>query len=161
MKLIKTFRIVIGVLLLISTVTIFALIFLEPEALYIFFDFSFDYTAENLGEAILVAIAGAIAEFMFIIAMFIVAIFNAIVYTTVGVLTITLKRTKTMPIIATVLSSLALFLEIRVLIILTLGGFTSIIFTVRIISDIIIIAFSITSFILILKFKVKEETPRV
>ena len=159
MNLIKTFRIVIGVLLLISTITIFALIFLEIEALVIFFDFSFDYTAENLGEAIAGAIAGMIAQFMFMIAMFIVAIFNAIVYTTVGVLTISLKRNKVMPIIVVALSSLVLFLEIRVLIILTLGGYTSTIFMLRIISDIIIIALSVTSFILILKFK--EETPRV
>ncbi len=159
MKLIKAFRIVIGVLLLISTLTIFALIFLEPDALALFFDFSFDYNAENIGEAIAGAIAGMMAGLMFMLAMGIVAIFNAIVYTTVGVLTITLKRNKVMPIIVAVLSSLVLFLEIRVLIILTLGGLTSIIFTLRIISDIIIIALSITSFILILKFK--EEPPRV
>jgi len=159
MKLIKSFRIVIGVLLLISTVTIFALIFLEPDALALFFDFSFDYTAENIGEAIAVAIAGMMAGLLFMLAMGIVAIFNAVVYTTVGVLTITLKRNKVMPIIVAVLSSLVLFLEIRVLIILTLGGLTSMIFTIRIISDIIIIALSITSFILILKFK--EEPPRV
>ena len=159
MKLIKTFRIVIGVLLLISTVTIFALIFLEIESLVVFFDFSFDYTAENLGEAIAIAIAGMMAGFMFMLAMFIVAIFNAIVYTTVGVLTITLKRNKVMPIIIVVLSSFILFLEIRVLIILSLAGLTSIIFPLRVISDIIIIALSITSFVLILK--AKEETPRV
>ena len=159
MSVIKAFRIVIGVLLLVSTITIFALIFLEPETLAVFFDFSIDYTAENLGEAILGAIGGLLAGFFFLIAMFIVAIFNAAVYTTVGVLTITLKRTKTMPIIATILSSLALFLEIRALILLTIAGLTSIILPLRLISDIIIIAFSISSFILILK--VKEETPRV
>jgi len=159
MNLIKTFRIVIGVLLLISTITIFALIFLEPEALVVFFDFSFEYTAENIGEAIAGVIAGIIAGFIYLIVMFIVAIFNAAIYTTLGVLTITLKRNKAMPIIVAVLSSLVLILEIRVLILLSIGGFTSIIFSLRIISDIIIIALSITSFILILK--IKEEPPRV
>ena len=159
MNMIKTFRIVIGVLLLISTTTFFALIFLEPEALYVFLDLSFNYTAENIGQAIAGAIAGIIAGFIFFIVMIFVAIFNAVVYTTLGVLTITLKRNKVIPIIIAVLSSLVLILEIRVLILLSLGGFTSIIFTLRLISDIIIIALSITSFILILK--VKEETPRV
>jgi len=159
MNMIKTFRIVIGVLLLVSTVTIFVLIFLEPEALAVLFNFSIDITAENLGQIIVGLVVGTLAVFMFLIAMFIVAIFNAIVYTTIGVLTITLKRTKTMPIITAILSSLALFLEIRALIFLTLGGFTSIILPLRVVSDIIIIAFSISSFILILK--VKEETPRV
>jgi hypothetical protein len=158
MNLIKTFRIIIGVLLLISTITIFALIFLEIESLVIFFDFSIDYTAENLGEAIVGAIAGMMAGLMFMLAMLIVAIFNAIVYTTVGVLTITLKRNKVMPIIIVVLTSFVLFLEIRVLIILSLVEMTSIIFPLRIISDIIIIALSITSFVLILK--AKEKTPR-
>ena len=159
MNMIKTFRIVIGVLLLISTTTFFALIFLEPEALVVFFDFSIGYSPENIGEAIAGIIGGIIAGFIYLIGLFIVAIFNAVVYTTVGVLTITLKRNKVMPIIVAVLSSLVLILEIRVLILLSIGGFTSIIFTLRIISDIIIIALSITSFILILKNK--EMTPRV
>jgi len=156
---IKTFRIVIGVLLLLSTTTIFALLFMEIEALAVLLNFSVDITAENLSEAIVGAIGGLLAGFMFFIAMFIVAIFNAILYTTIGVLTITLKRTKTMLIIAAILSSVTLFLEIRALIFLTLGGYTSIVLPLRLISDIIIIAFSITSFILILKFT--EETPRV
>ena len=156
---IKTFRIVIGVLLLISTVTIFALIFMEPESLAVLFNFSIDITAENIGEAIVGVIGGLLAGFMFLIAMFFVAIINAALYTTIGVLTITLKRTKTMPIIVTILSSVVLFLEIRALVFITLGGFTSIILPLRLISDIIIIALSVASFILILK--AKEETPRV
>ncbi len=159
MNMIKTFRIVIGVLLLISTVTIFALIFMEPESLAVLFNFSFDINAENIGDVIVGIIGGLLAGLMFMIAMFFVAIINAALYTTVGVLTITLKRNKVMPIIVAVLSSLVLILEIRVLILLSIGGFTSIIFTLRIISDIIIIALSITSFILILK--IKEEPPRV
>jgi len=159
MNMIKTFRIVIGVLLLISTITIFALIFLEPEALAVLFNFSIDITAENLGQIIAGMAVGLVAAFMFLLIMFFVAIINAALYTTIGVLTITLKRTKTMPIIVAILSSFVLFLEIRALVFLTLGGYTSIILPLRLISDIIIIALSIASFILILK--IKEETPRV
>ena len=159
MNLIKTFRIVIGVLLLLSTGTIFALLFLEIESLVVLFNFTIDVSAENLGEAIVGLVGGLMAGLMFFFTMIIVAIINAALYTTIGVLTITLKRTKTMPIIVAILSSFVLFLEIRALVFLTLGGYTSIILPLRLISDIIIIALSIASFILILK--IKEETPRV
>ena len=71
MNVIKTFRIIVGVLLLINTVTIFALLFLEIESLVILFDFSFEYQAENLGEAIAGAVAGMMAALFFVIAMII------------------------------------------------------------------------------------------
>jgi len=158
MELIKPFRIVIGVLLLLSSLTIFALVFLEPEALAVALNFSIDITAENIGEAIAGAIGGLLAGFAFLIGMFIVGVFNFMLYTAIGSLTLALKRSKAMLIIAVIITSLALFLEIRAVMILTLGGFTSTIFMLRTISDIIIIAFSITSFILILK--TKEETLR-
>jgi len=159
MELIRPFRIVIGVLLLISSITIIALIFLEPEALTVFFNFSLDITAENIGEAIAGVIAGILAGFAFLIGMFIIGIFNFMFYTVIGSLTLALKRSKTMLIIVVIVSSLALFLEIRALIFLTLGGFTSIIFTLRTISDIIIIAFSI--YMLVQIFKTTEKPPRV
>ena len=159
MEMFKTFKIVVGVLLLLSSITIFALIFLEPEALAVALNFSIDITAENIGEAIVGVISGILAGLMFLIVMFIVGIFNFIFYVVIGSLTLALKRSKTMLIIAVIISSLALFLEGRALIILTLGGFTSIIFTLRTISDIIIIAFSIYLFLQI--HKSIEETPRV
>jgi hypothetical protein len=157
MNLIKTFRIIIGVLLLVSTTTIFFLLFLEIESLAVIFNFSIDTSAENLGEAILVMVGGLLAGLMFFIAMIFVGIINAIIYTVTGVLTITLKRKKTTLIIAAILSGFVLFLEVRALIILTLGGFTSIVLPVRIISDSVIIGLSIVSFILILK---EDKTPR-
>ena len=159
MEMFKTFKIVIGVLLLLSSFTIFALLFLEPEGLAIFFNFSIDISADNLGEAIADVIGGLMAGLMFFIGMFIVGIFNFIFYIVIGSLTLALKRSKTMLIIAVILSSLALFLEIRALTLLISGGFTSIIFTLRTISDIIIIVFSIYLFIQINKST--EETPRV
>ncbi len=158
MNLIKTFRIIIGVLLLLSTVTIFALLFLEIESLAVMINFGIDISAGNIGEAIVGAIAGLMAGLIFFLAMFILAIFNAIIYTVVGVLTITLKRTKTMPIIAAIISSLALFIGLRAFILLYLGGLTSIVLPIRSISDIIIIALSIASFILIIKDT--DKTPR-
>ena len=159
MEMFKTFKIVIGVLLLLSSFTIFALLFLEPEGLAIFLNFSIDISADNLGEAIAGVIGGLMAGLMFLIGMFIVGIFNFIFYIVIGSLTIALKRSKTMLIIAVIISSLALFLEIRALTLLISGGFTSIIFTLRTISDIIIIVFSIYLFIQINKST--EETPRV
>ncbi|MFX1449096.1 MAG: hypothetical protein ACFFCG_13365 [Promethearchaeota archaeon] len=157
MNVIKTFRIIVGVLLLVSTVTIFALLFLEIESLAVLFNFGFDISAGNLAEAIVGMVAGLMTGLMFFIAMIIVGIFNAIIYTVFGVLTITLKRTKTMPIIISVISAFTLFIGIRALIILTLGGFTSIILPLRIATDIIIITLSIISLILIFR---DEKIPR-
>ena len=159
MEMFKTFKIVIRVLLLLSSFTIFALLFLEPEGLAIFLNFSIDISADNLGEAIAGVIGGLMAGLMFFIGMFIVGIFNFIFYIVIGSLTLALKRSKTMLIIAVIISSLSLFLEIRALTLLISGGFTSIIFTLRTISDIIIIVFSIYLFIQIKKST--EETPRV
>lgn len=151
MNLIKTFRIIIGILLLVSTTTIFFLLFLEIESLAVIFNFSIDTSAENLGEAILVMVGGLIAGLMFFIAMIFVGIINAIIYTVTGVLTITLKRKKTTLIIAAVLSGFVLFLEVRALILLTLGGLPTLVIPIRVVSDSIIIGLSIVSFILILK----------
>jgi len=159
MEMFKTFKIVIGVLLLLSSFTILALLFLEPEGLAIFLNFSFDISADNLGEAIAGVIGGIMAGLMFFIGMIIVGIFNFIFYIVIGSLTLALKRSKTMLIIAVIISSLALFLEIRAITLLISGGFTSIIFTLRTISDIIIIVFSVYLFIQIIKST--EETPRV
>ena len=151
MNLIKTFRIIIGILLLVSTTTIFFLLFLEIESLAVIFNFSIDTSAENLGEAILVMVGGLLAGLMFFIAMIFVGIINAIIYTVTGVLTITLKRKKTTLIIAAVLSGFVLFLEVRALILLTLGGLPTLVIPIRVVSDSIIIGLSIVSFILILK----------
>ncbi|MHA1191715.1 MAG: hypothetical protein ACTSP9_05400 [Promethearchaeota archaeon] len=143
MKLFKSFKIVIGVLLILSSITLFTLIFLEPEALAVMFDFSLDITASNLGEAIAGAVAGLVAGLIFLIAMFILGIFNFIVYLVVGILTLALKKHKVIMIIVLTLSSFALFLEIRALIFLSLGGFPSTILLIRSISDAIIVSFSI------------------
>jgi len=159
METFKTFKIVIGVLLLLSSFTIFALLFLEPEGLAIFLNFSIDISADNLGEAIAGVIGGLMAGLLFFIAMFILGIFNFIFYILIGSLTLAIKRSKTMLIIAVIISSFSLFLEIRALTLLISGGFISIIFTLRTISDIIIIVFSIYLFIQINKSI--EETPRV
>ena len=157
MNIIKTFRIIVGVLLLVSTITIFAMLFLEIESLAVFFNFGINISAGNLAEVIAGMVAGLMAGLMFFISMIIVGIFNAIMYTVLGVLTITLKRTKTMPIIITVISAFVLFIEIRALIILTIGGFTSIILPLHIVSDIIIIALSVSSLFLIFR---EEKIPQ-
>ncbi|MFX0076023.1 MAG: hypothetical protein ACFE96_11310, partial [Candidatus Hermodarchaeota archaeon] len=48
----NTFRITVGVLLLINTATIFLLMLLEIESLVVLFNFDIDISASNLGEAI-------------------------------------------------------------------------------------------------------------
>ena len=96
-------------------------------------------------------VGGIVAGFMFFFGMIFVGILNAILYTTFGVLTLSLKRTIAMPIIVSILSAFALFLEARALMILTIGGLTSRVLPIRVVSDIIIIALSIVSIILIFK----------
>jgi len=158
MNVIKTFRIIVGVLLLINTVTIFALLFLEIESLVILFDFSFEYQAENLGEAIAGAVAGMMAALFFVIAMIIVGIINAIIYATFGVLTLTLKRNKAIPIIVAIFTGLALYIGIRAFLILTIGEYPTIILPLRVVSDFVVIGLSITNFFLIIK---SEKIPRL
>ena len=158
MDLSKTFRIVTGVLLLLSSMTIFALLFLEPESLAVILNFSIDISASNLGEAIAGAIAGIFAGFAFLIGMFIVGAFIFIFYLIIGTLRLALKRSKTISIFVIILTSFALFLEVRALILLTLGGFPSIILTLSVIGDSIIIAFSV--YLLIQIFRSPEIDPR-
>ena len=148
---IGTFRIIVGVLLLISTATIFALLFLETDSLVILFDFSFDYQAENIGEAIAAAVAGMMAGLMFFFGMILVGIINIAIYITFGVLTLTLKRAKAMPIIVAIFTGFALFIGARAFMILTLGGYSSIILPLRIVIDVVIIAMSVTNLFLIIK----------
>ncbi|MBY9011573.1 MAG: hypothetical protein KGD70_04285 [Candidatus Lokiarchaeota archaeon] len=144
----KTFRIIVGVLLLINTVTIFALLFIEIESLAVLFDFGIDIQAENLGEAIAGLAASIAAGIVFFIAMVMVGIINILIYTVIGVLTLVLKRTKAMPIIVLIITALGLYIGVRALIILSLGGYPSIILPLRVTSDIAVIALSVTSLIL-------------
>ena len=112
MNLIKTFRIIIGVLLLLSTLTIFALLFLEIDSLAVLFNFGIDVSAGNIGEAIAGAVAGLVAGLIFFFAMVFVAIFNVIIYAVLGALTLALKRKKAMPIIVSIFTALALVIGI-------------------------------------------------
>ena len=117
MKLFKTFKITIGVLLLLSSIIIISLIFLEPK------------TFKNI-----------FTGFKFLIAMCIVP--TIFLYGLIGVLTLAFKKSKTMIFIAALVSLIALLLEIFVLVSRTLGEFTIIILTLHLIMDIIIVAFS-------------------
>ena len=159
MELYKPFKIVIGILLLLSSVTIFALLFLDPDALVLLFSFSIDITAENIGEAIAGAMAALGAGIAFLFLIIIVGIFNFILYIVIGSLTLALKRSKTILIIAVIITSFALFLEIRVIIIEAMGGLTSMILILRLISDIAIIGLSVYS--LFQLFKRKEIVAQI
>ncbi|NVM17202.1 MAG: hypothetical protein HWN80_05755 [Candidatus Lokiarchaeota archaeon] len=158
MDLSKTFRIIVGVLLLLSSTTLLALLFLEPDSLAIIFNFSIDVTASNLGEAIAGAIAGIAAGFVFLIGMLILGTLNFIFYLIIGSIRLALKRSKTMSIFVIILTSFALLLETRTLILLTLGGFTSILLTLYVIGDVIIITFSL--YLLIHIFRTPEIDTR-
>ena len=117
MKLFKPFKITIGVLLLLSSIIIISLFFLEPKAL-----------------------TNIYTGFKFLIAMFIVP--TIFLYGLIGVLTLAFKKSKTMIFIAALVSLIALFLEIFILVSRTLGEFTIIILTLHLIMDIIIVDFS-------------------
>ncbi|MFX0012025.1 MAG: hypothetical protein ACFE9R_17045 [Candidatus Hermodarchaeota archaeon] len=158
MDLNKTSRIIVGVLLLINTVTIFALLFLEPDALAVIFNFGIDINASNLGEVIAGLALSIGAGIAFLIFMFLAAIFNAIIYTVFGALTLALKRTKAMPIIVSIFTALALFIGARALLILTLGGYPSLILPLRVVSDVLVIALSILSIVLTFR---EGRLPRV
>ena len=159
MDLYKPFKIVIGVLILLSSITIFALLFLEPDALVLLFNFTINITAENLSEVIAGMVAATVVALMFFVIMLILGIFYFIIYTVIGSLVLALKRNKTMLIIAAIISSFSLFLEVRTTILASIAGFTSIILVIRLISDCIIIGFSI--YLLVQLFKNKEITSRV
>jgi hypothetical protein len=159
MDLYKPFKIVIGVFLLLSSITIFALLFLEPDILALLFNFSINVTAENLSEVIAGMVTATVAALFFGILMFILGIFYFIFYVVIGSLVLALKRSKTILIIAAIISSFALFLEARTTILAAIAGFTSIILIICLISDCIIIGFSI--YLLVQLFKSKEITSRV
>jgi hypothetical protein len=154
----KTLRIIVGVLLLINTVTIFALLFLEVDSLVVMFNFDIDLSASNLGEAIANLAVGIAAAIFFLIAMIIVGIINVIIYTVFGALTLALKRSKTMPILVTIFSGLALFIGGRALFILMLAELPTIIMPLRVISDVVVIGMSITSIILTFR---ADKIPRI
>jgi hypothetical protein len=158
MNIIKTFRIIVGVLLLINTITIFAMLFLEPEPLAVVFNFSFDMEAENLGEAIVGIVGGLVAGIIFFIAMIIVGIINIAIYITFGVLTLSLKRAKAIPIIVTIFTGFALFLGARALYLVSIAEFQTIILPLRVVSDIIVIGLSIANLFLIIR---AEKVPRL
>ena len=158
MDLYKPFKIVIGVLILLSSITIFALLFLEPDALVLLFNFTINITAENLSEVIAGMVAATVVALMFFVIMLILGIFYFIVYVLIGSLVLALKRSKTMLIIAVIISSFALFLEARATILAAITGFTSIILIICLISDCIIIGFSI--YLLVQLFNPKEIASR-
>ena len=162
MRGLNTFRIIIGVLLLLSAATIFALLFLETESIAVLFNFGIDMSVENIGDVIAGIAVGIAAGLVFFFAMIFVGIINAIIYVVLGALTLALKRKKTTLIIVSIITALALFIGVRALIILTLGGYTSIILPLRITSDVIIIVLSIISVVLIAKSnilpRVEEKT---
>lgn len=163
MNLNKTSRIIVGVLLLINTVTIFALLFLNPDALAVIFNFGIDITAHNLGEVIAGIAIGIGAAIGFLIFIFLLAIINAIIYTVFGALTLALNRTKAMPIIVSIFTALALFIGARALLILNLAGLPgdfpgNLILPLRIVSDVVVIALSILSIVLTFR---EGRLPRV
>lgn len=144
---IKNLKIIVGLILLISSITVFAMLFFEPEALAVLINFSIDITASNLGEAIAGLAASIAAGFVFLIGMLILGGIYFIFYLIIAGLTISHKRSKTITIIVIIISGFSLFLEIRALIILTIGGYASAILTLHLIGDVLIVGLSIYSVI--------------
>jgi hypothetical protein len=114
-------------------------------ALAVLFNFGIDITTSNLGEIIAGLLVGFLKAVFFLMIMFLIGILYLIGYVTLGVLTLVLKRSRAMNIILIIVTVFFLVLEIRALIILILGGYGSIILTLRLIGDPIVLIISIYS----------------
>jgi hypothetical protein len=141
----ENLRIISGIILLASSSTLLLLLFFNPEALAVLFSFGIDITASNLGELIAGLVVGLIVGLLFLIFMSVIGIIYLIGYAVLGILTLVFKRSKVMNIILVIVTSFFLVLEIRALLILVLGGYSSIILTLRLIGDPIVLIISIYS----------------
>jgi hypothetical protein len=141
----ENLRIISGIIILVSSLTLLLLLFLNPVALAVLFNFGIDITASNLGEIIAGLLAGLLMTLFFLISMFIIGIFYLIGYLILGILTLVLKRSKAMNIILIIITAFFLVIEIRALSILIFGGYNSIILILRLIGDPIVLIISIYS----------------
>lgn len=153
MGVVESLKIVAGIIILLSSMTILVMVFMpsEIEALAIIFNFGIDASASNLAEAIALGVAAALAGLFFVLGMIILGIIYLAASVTFGVLTIVLKRSKAITIIVLILASFTLILGIRAVVFLSIAGYSSIVLPVRIVADSIVIAICIYSLIILFR----------
>ena len=152
MSVVKSLKIVAGIIILLSSMTIIVMVFLEPTALAILFNFSIRITSSSIIEAIVDEIVASIAALVFLIGMLIIGVIYLALSVNFGILTLVLKRSKAVTIIVLLLAGFTLSLEIRAVIILSIDGrYGSIILPVRIVADSIVIAICIYSLIILFR----------
>lgn len=153
MGVVESLKIVAGIIILLSSMTILLLVFMPSEvnALFVLFNFGIDVTASNLAEAIALGIVAAVAGLIFILAMIVIGVIYLALSVTFGILTLVLKRSKAITIIVLLLASFTLILGIRAVIILSIAGYSSIVLPVRIVADSIVITICIYSLIILFR----------
>lgn len=153
MGVVESLKIVAGIIILLSSMTILLMVFMpsEAEALFVLFNFGIDVTASNLGEAIALGIAAAVAGLIFMLAMIVLGVIYLAISVTFGILTLVLKRSKAITIIVLILASFTLILGIRAVTVLTIAGYSSLVLPVRIVADSIVIAICIYSLIILFR----------
>jgi len=151
MKTFRTLKVISGFLLIINSITIFVMLFLEPETMGVFFRFNIDIQAENLGEAIAGFALGIGAIVGMIIMTLVIGAGYLVIYLIIGIVTAVVKKGKGLIIVVIILTCLSLFLEGRALTILLIGEKSSIILPVRITMDAIILGISIYCLVVLSK----------
>ncbi len=153
MGVVESLKIVAGIIILISSMTILVMVFIPSEinALAVLFNFGIDVTASNLAEAIVYSITTALAGLFFFLGMIFIGIIYLAASVTFGVLTLVLKRSKAITIIVLILASFTLILGIRAVVFLSIAGYSSLVLPLRIVADSIVITICIYSLVILFR----------
>ncbi|MFX0017831.1 MAG: hypothetical protein ACFFAK_15665 [Promethearchaeota archaeon] len=153
MGVVESLKIVAGIIILISSMTILVMVFMPSEinALAVLFNFGIDVTASNLAEAIVYGITAALAGLLFGLMMIVIGIIYLAASVTFGVLTLVLKRSKAITIIVLILASFTLILGIRAVVFLSIAGYSSLVLPLRIVADSIVITICIYSLVILFR----------
>ena len=148
MKLYRILKIISGILLTLSSVSFFVLMFSEPESIVILFRFGIDIGAENFVQAITEIVLEMVGRFL-------LNLFLAIIYFVllliIGLITIFVRKGKGLIIFVIILTCISLFFEIRALAILVIGEVPSMILPIKVASDAVILGISIYNLIVLSK----------
>ena len=153
MGVVESLKIVAGIIILISSMTILVMVFMPSElnALAVLFNFGIDVTASNLAEAIVYSITTALAGLFFALGMIFIGVIYLAASVTFGVLTLVLKRSKAITIIVLILASFTLILGIRAVVFLSIAGYSSLVLPLRIVADSIVITICIYSLVILFR----------
>ena len=153
MGVVESLKIVAGIIILLSSMTILVMVFMPSEinALAVLFNFGIDVTASNLAEAIAFGITAALAGLFFVLGMIIIGVIYLAFSVTFGVLTLVLKRSKAITIIVLILASFTLILGIRAVVFLSIAGYSSLVLPLRIVADSIVITICIYSLVILFR----------